>query len=150
MKKYDFLPDNFFELPVGERRQILLANADDVEEETFHKPLAHDERVHLKDTLSEVSIRLSNKQAEYDKIKEEWREEIIKPLKSQRDETIEKLKTGTEQVTDKVVYFRDHDAGRVVKMATDGTEIESRPMRPNERQTTMQSNIRNIGEAKGE
>lgn len=144
MKNYDFLPDDFFEWSVSEREKFLLANADEVKEEDFFKPLAHEERTELKDDLSEVSIELSNKQAEYDDIKDHWRNDIIKPLKAKREETIEKLKTGQEQVHGKVVYIRDHDNGRVVKMAPDGTELKSRPMRPSERQTTTQSNIRKL------
>jgi hypothetical protein len=147
-KQYDFLPDDFFDRTPKEREEFLIANADEVKEEDFYKPLAHDERAELKDTLSDVSIDLSNKQAEYDEVKQHWREEIIKPLKEKRDSTIEKLKTGQEPVHGKVVYIRDHDNGRVIKMAPDGTELESRPMRPSERQTTTQSNIRNINQAK--
>lgn len=147
-KQYDFLPDDFYDRPVHEREKFLKANADEVREEDFFKPLAHQERAELKDDLSEVSIDLSIKQEEYDKIKEKWREEIIKPLKQKRKEVIEKLKTGQEQIHGQVVYIRDHDKGRVIKMAVDGTELESRPMRPSERQTTTQSNIRQINSQK--
>ncbi len=144
MKNYDFLPDDFYEWPTADRAQFLRDNADEVKEETFHKPLAHEDRSELKDTLSDVSIDLSTQQEEYDKVKAHWREEVIKPLKETLGETVQKLKTGTEQVTGDVVYIRDYDRGKVVKMAEDGTELMVRPMRPGERQTTTHSNIRNI------
>ena len=144
MEKIDILPADFYNKPLGTRKEFLEANADQIARNVpVIRPIKGEDKERLKEAYIRLSLKLANLQAEYDEIKEKWKE-TLDPVKKEVKDHLEKLNTGIEQLKDDTYDIRDHDNGRVYTLLATGEVIDDRRMLPHERQNT----IHNISNAK--
>lgn len=135
--------DIFQNIPKEERRQVLEDSCDTViEHYNFIKRLSEEE-------LEEIALNHADNDVQISRIerrKKELLDEIkieLAPFKERREDYLTKLRNKTENTTDTVYLMKDFDADKVRLYAPDGTCIEERRMRPEERQTSMIRQLRN-------
>lgn len=127
-----------------EKKRYLEANADRVREgRTVPRPLDDGEKARLRFDLQNVSIELSNIQKEYKEVQKEFREKI-NDMKESVESILSQLKQGFEEVTGTTYEIRDYEGERVYEILEDGTQVDNRPMLPDERQSTVQSEMRKV------
>lgn len=144
--KKPMLPDDWAHRSVMEKQNYLEANADKIKaDQPVRRPLDDDEKETMRYRLQEESIKLSDKEKAYKEVQKEWREEINE-LKETVAEIISSLKKGFEEVSGTTYDLRDQKEGRVYVYMADGTLIDNRRMLPDERQSTIQSGMRSVGD----
>lgn len=141
---HPMLPSNFFDRLPREREQFLRDNADAIEKDRVRKPLTKEELEDAKDKLTEVSLKLRRKKDKYEEVKKHWRDEVIDPLKDTVGELLDKLENKGEIVDGEIFYIRDHNNNMVYGFLEDGTQVRSRPMRHEEKQSTIHQNMRKV------
>lgn len=141
---HPMLPDNFFDRLPREREQFLRDNADAIEQDRVRKPLTREELEDAKDKLTEVSLKLRRKKDKYEEVKKHWRDEVIDPLKDTVGELLDKLENKGEIVDGEIFYIRDHNNNMVYGFLEDGSQVRSRPMRHEEKQSTIHQNMRKV------
>lgn len=138
------LPNDWEERTIMQKQRYLEANADKIKsDQVVRRPLDDDEKESMRYNLQEESIKLSDKEAQYKEVQKQWREDINES-KEAVSNILESLKRGYEEVTGTTYDIRDHDEGRVYVFMADGTIIDNRRMLPDEKQQTIQSNMRKI------
>lgn len=143
-QKHPMLPADWEHRSPIEKKRYLEANADKIKDnQLVRRPLEDGEKETLRYQLQEESIKLSDKEKQYKEVQKEWREEINE-VKEEVADILSSLKQGFDEVTGTTYDLRDHDEGRVYIFMADGTEIDNRPMLPDERQSTIQSNMRKL------
>lgn len=138
------LPSDFSEWSTMEQRSYLRENADNIRQEQVRRPLSQEEISDAEKKLALKSLELRKTQQQYDKVKEEWREEKINPLKSNVEELLDTLENKAEIVDGEVYYIRDHQNEMVYGFLPNGQEVDRRPMLNEEKQTTIHSNMRKV------
>lgn len=142
--QHHLLPADFTTRTPSEKERYLEASADKViRDETIRLPLSDEKKESLRFRLEKASIKLTDAVDEYDEVKK-YHRDVIKDLKDNLAEILAQLRTGVEQIQGNKYEIRDYDSGRVTVFAADGTEIESRPMLPEERQSTINSSMRKV------
>lgn len=138
------LPGDFSSWHPAEKRQFLRDNADEIKHDQVRKPLSPDQINDAEKKLAIKALELRKKQAQYDRVKEEWREETIKPLKAEVETLLDTLEEKAELVEDDVFYLRDYENEMVYGLMADGSEVDRRPMLNEEKQQTVQSGMRAV------
>jgi len=136
------LPKDWDDWSPGEKETFFRENAEDVEHKTITKPLSRKELEDAQQELSIASVDLRKKEREYDKVKEKWREEIIKPRKEKVDVLLDQLENEAEEMEGNVFLLRDFQREMVYEVLADGTVINARPMMHKEKQFKTQSHMR--------
>lgn len=136
------MKEQFFstEIPLEERAQILEDTCDKViKNYPYVRRLTEEELDGKAHQLADVSIQIE----EIDERKKEFLAEIKEerdPLSRESKELIRALKNKVEESTDTVYLIKGDD--RAYIYAPDGTLIEDRRLRPDERQTTIMRPLR--------
>lgn len=83
-----------------QRKQLLIDNADDVVEMSYHKSFDSDQLANRKEDLVNTSIKIAELEKDIADYRAQVNEEL-KPLKKQRDQLISDLKSKGEDVFEK-------------------------------------------------
>lgn len=143
-KTHPVLPSDFHDRSPQEKRAFLENVADTIRDDRpVNRPLSDDEKTQLRYDLQQVTIRLRDIEAEYKDVQKDYREQINE-LKESIGDIISQLKQGFEEVHGTTYEIRDYDNERVFVLMSDGTEVDNRPLLPNERQHTIQTDLRKI------
>lgn len=133
----------FSEKTPEERLKALKANADKMEELTYTKPLTQEE-------LDEYRENYSDKSIEFSKLDDEKKVTVssindqVKPVKKDLDLLLRIIKTKAIEITDETYLFADHETGMMEYFDGNGEMVYARRLRPEEKQTTINSQIRKI------
>lgn len=130
--------------PIELRAQILKDSCDKIEERSYLSKYDQEEINLLRAELADVSIRLENLEEELAAKKEEYKGKI-KPLQERIGKILNNLKNGGEYVKGEVYKFILEDEGRVGWYTPDGYLLEERPISQEDRQRTVQMEIRRTG-----
>jgi len=118
--------------------------ADFIKEETYEAPLTEEELDDVKTRVTRLNI---NKQKLEDEKKEfmDKHNAEMKPLKADLEMMVREARSGHRQTKGKVYYIADQEAG-IMKMAVeDGLIIGTRPLKAEERDTTIFHQMRSTG-----
>jgi predicted transcriptional regulator len=144
MKTHTLLPADFHARSLVDRKRYLDSAADKViHNETDRKPLSDEQIETLRFDLEKLSIKLADLNEQYDDVKKQWRDDI-KEAKENVEEVLTQLRAGMETVRGTVYEIRDYETNRVFRFFEDGSELGDRPMLPEERQQTIQSDMRRV------
>lgn len=135
------LPNKFENeaLSLEEIYSELHATADSIEHgRTVTRPISAQEIITNQRELAKVTKRLDQMNREINKIKEEFGE---KELKATRTELIAELSNSEETSQQEVFIFKDFSTNIANEYNKNGDWIGSRPLKSDERQTTIMSKI---------
>ena len=109
-----------------QRKQLLLDNADEVVEMSYHKAFDEDQMATRKEELVQSSIKIAELEKQIADYRAEVNEEL-KPLKKQRDKLISDLKSKGEDVFEKCYKMVNTDDKVAEFYNADGYCIMTRP-----------------------
>lgn len=132
------------ETPIEQRAQILKDSCDKIEERSYLSKYDQEETNLLRAELATVSIQLGTIQEELDGIKSDYKGKL-KPLQERIDKILYNLKNGGEYVKGECYKFIDQEEERVGWYTPDGYLLEERPITQEERQKTIQMEVRRTG-----
>lgn len=132
------------ELPIERRAQILKDSCDKIEERSYLSKYDQEETNLLRAELANVSIQIGTLQEELEGIKSDFKGKL-KPLQERINKILYNLKNGGEYVKGECYKFIDEDEERVGWYTPDGYLLEERPITQEERQRTVQMEIRRTG-----
>jgi hypothetical protein len=127
-----------------EREAFLKDNCDKVEEKGYMKPFTPEQLQGHKEKLANVSIEISEIEAEKKEAAEVFKGQL-KPLVESRGQMVSNIKAKAEYVKEICFKFVDQDAKEVGYYNADGDLIESRPATADELQPTIFSLARKTG-----
>jgi hypothetical protein len=130
--------------PIEQRAQILKDSCDKIEERSYLSKYDQEETNLLRAELANVSIKLGTIQEELDGIKSDYKGKL-KPLQERIDKILHNLKNGGEYVRGECYKFIDQEEERVGWYTPEGYLLEERPITQEERQRTVQMEIRRTG-----
>ncbi len=130
--------------PIEQRAQIMKDSCDKIEERSYLSKYDQEETNLLRAELANVSIQLGTMQEELEGIKSDYKGKI-KPLQERIDKILYNLKNGGEYVRGECYKFIYEDEGRVRWYNPAGYLLEERPITLEERQRTVQMEIRRTG-----
>lgn len=133
----------FNDIRLEERSQYLRDNCDAVEKVSYSKLYTTEELAEKRETLTEVSIRIADIEAELEAAKTKYKE-LLKPLKRDKASVIENLKLKARNVEEECFKFFDEETRMVGYYNSEGVLVNSRPAFPNE----MQGNLFRINPTK--
>ena len=116
--------------------QMLSDNADTVEEVGYMKAFTPEEMETMKDRLSKIVIDINDIDEEKKAANDEFKLRK-KPLETEKQELLANIKSKSEYVVEDCYKFCDHDEQMVGYYNKQGILVDCRPMRPDERQTTL-------------
>ena len=120
--------------PVEQRAQILRDSCDEVVEKSYLSKFSQEETNELRANLVE----------NFDVVKADFKGKM-KPLQERIGKMLDDLRKGGEYIKGECYKFIDQDEGRVGYYTPDGYLLEERPMKPEERQKTIQMAVRLTG-----
>lgn len=123
------------------RQQFLADNCDAVVDKGYMKPYTPEELQGHKENLANVSIEISEIEAEMKQAQAEFKGRL-KPLKEQRTNMVANIRAKAEYVTEKCFRFTDQQAKMTGFYNQDGELIESRPATADELQPTIFAALR--------
>lgn len=122
------------DLPVDERDTLLKGESSEiVENETYIIPMNEVEIAIAKDELTKASVDKSYLEEEIDEARAEFKARM-EPLKTKISEAIEQMRTRQRKVVGRVYHMPDHENNMVHVISEHGHVLNSRPMKPEERQ----------------
>lgn len=120
--------------PVEQRAQILRDSCDEVVEKSYLSKFSQEETNELRANLVEVQIQMQELTENFDVVKADFKGKML-----------DDLRKGGEYIKGECYKFIDQDEGRVGYYTPDGYLLEERPMKPEERQKTIQMAVRLTG-----
>lgn len=121
------------DLPIDEIENVL-AEATTIDDNiTYYRPMDPTEVSIVQNELSVASIEKSYLEEEIEEAKQGFKERM-EPIKERVSEAIAELKTKTRKITGKVYTLADHETNMVHMVDSKGNAINSRQMKPEERQ----------------
>lgn len=129
------------ETPIEQRAQILRDSCDQIEERHYTKKFEQPEINERREELAEVSIQINTISQELKEINADYKGRL-KPKEERRGRILEELKAGGEYVKSECYKFVDPETGEVGWYSPEGYLLESRAMKPEERQRTAFQSLR--------
>lgn len=121
-----------------QRIELLEANAEGIEEMTYLIPLSDEEMNEKRISFVNVSVTESRVSDEYSEVKKQYRDKL-KDLVAQKTATMLAIKQGAVEETGKVYKMLDREANSAIFYNSKGYVVLTRPMLPEEKQTTIYS-----------
>lgn len=118
------------------RLQLFRDNCFSEDVRTFLEPFTEDEKIDLKDDLASSNIKLARIRTKFDTVKAEYKGQID-PLKKDIAQTVSMLSSGHKEVTKRIFLMQDHENDKMITYDEDGNFVESRRLKPEERQMTI-------------
>jgi flagellar motility protein MotE (MotC chaperone) len=108
-----------------DRIEFLSSNCDRVEQIGYMRRFLPEQLVQMKETLSEVDIKLNDVEEELAAVKQDFKARL-KPLEDERKRLLSCLKSKAEYVTESCYKIIDYDAREVGFYNAEGDLVESR------------------------
>lgn len=124
------------DLSPAERLSILEGDNAGIEEGNYVKPLDNEETSILQNEMVAVMIKRSMLETEFDQVKKDYKDRI-EPLKELIAESLDNLKTRTKQVAGKLYKMIDYDNKAVHFIDVEGNVVNSRMLKPEERNFSL-------------
>ncbi len=124
------------DVPKEQRSQMLQDMATKTSNETVRRSYSEDEKVQMKDFLSEESIQLMDQTEEFKAIKKQF-DALMKSRKSAILESLKCIKKGYSEQTEKVFLFDDQEKGVMDIHDCNGEFLYSRKLYADERQVKI-------------
>lgn len=124
------------ELPVQQRKQLLIDNCDHHEETNYMRDLDQDEINERMSSLSKNLIAISKQDDILDEHKEVHKG-VTKPLKLSNAKLLEEIKNRKTEVEGTLYYIADHENGVMEVYNENGEFQHSRRLRPEEKQARL-------------
>ena len=118
----------------AEKKQMLQDNCFDTEVGTYVRPLTEEDIAVRKDTLAENYNKIGTLTAELDMIKSEYKGKID-PLKHEMAIVADEIKSRNTEENGTLYMFKDEDGGMMGYYDEKGELVNSRRLRPDEKQT---------------
>lgn len=131
-------------LNAAQREAFLKDNCDQVEEKGYMKPFTPEQLQGHKEGLANVSIEISEIEAEKKEAIEIFKGKL-KPLFEQKNQMVSNIKSKAEYVKEICYKFIDHEAKMTGFYNAEGDLIEMRPATADELQPTIFSMARKTG-----
>jgi hypothetical protein len=112
---------------------MLRDNADSSEEIGYMKPFTEEEILAMKDDLAEVSIEINDIEIEKKEVASTFKHKL-EPLVDQKKETLKLIKNKAKFVKELCYKMIDQDEQMVTYYNSIGEIVESRRIRPDEKQ----------------
>lgn len=122
--------------PEAQRAQILRDNCNTIENIGYTKQFTADQLIDMKDRLSEVSIEANEIEIEKKEAMDGFKHRL-QPFNEEKKELLSNLKNKAKYVNEDCFKMIDHESGMVGYYNSLGDLVEMRPIRQNERQTTI-------------
>lgn len=122
---------------VDERLRILKENANKTEETTYSKDLSDPELEKERQEFAELAVEIANKEEELKETKEGFAR-VLKPMKSQFNETMTVIHNRRKTVTEEVYLIHDPKTMEVGIYNHRGELIRSRKLTDQERQYELE------------
>jgi hypothetical protein len=119
-----------------EIKRILIDNCEGVEEKTYTKRLTEDELQEKNQQFIDANINIDKADETLSQAKHEHKS-IVKPLKDERKHLLRTVKTKHEEITGPLYRLANHADGMIDYVDLSGNIIESRRMKPEEKQGRM-------------
>lgn len=116
----------------AQRKSILEAHSDGVEEKEIFRPMSQDEIKVAEHDLAEIACEMAGHDETLDKAKAVHKGAVT-PLKSQYGYLRSKIRAKGETIMANVYKFFNHDDGTVEYYDDEGTMVDVRPMKPSEK-----------------
>lgn len=117
-----------------QRLQMLQDNCYDTESGSYVRPLTEDDIAVRKDTLADNYNKIGTLTAELDLIKAEYKGKI-EPLKQEMAIVADEIKSRTTEHNGTLYMFKDDESGMMGYYDDKGELVNSRRLRPDEKQT---------------
>lgn len=115
-----------------QRRSILEAHSDGVEEKEIFRPMSAEEIKTAEHELAEIACEMQGHDETLDKAKQ-IHKGAVTPLKSQYAYLRNKIRAKGESIMANVYKFFNHEDGTVEYYDDEGTMVDVRPMKPSEK-----------------
>jgi len=126
-----------------ERETVLIGESATVEEQTYLIPIDEPELSVIKDELSQASVKKAYIDEEIKIVKEEFKSRL-EPLNEIISSSIDSLKSRSKKVTGKVYSLPDFENKMMHAVDSKGNVLNSRPLKPEERQMMIGHSITKI------
>lgn len=127
------------DLTEDERKTVLDGECFSVEESSYMKPLSDQELIEYRAEFSQVSIEISVIQDELKEIKENFKKRL-EPLVTKVSSHLAAIKARGLWTKGRVYLMPDHENRVMHIVSSEGIVIDSRMMKPEERQMTIHQN----------
>lgn len=121
------------DLPASERLTIIEGENTGIEEGQYVKPLTDDETRIMQSEAVQIMIKKSLLENEFKEVKQSYKDQID-PLSDQIGEFVENMKTRSRLISGKLYKIPDYENKAMHFVDIDGNVINSRMMKPEERQ----------------
>lgn len=126
----------FGEYPAAKRVELLEDNADSKEEIGYMRRFTSEEMADMKDELSDLDIQLNDLEEDKLAAMQEFKDKM-RPLQEEKKSILANLKNKSEFVRESCYKMCDFENAMVGFYNKDGELVESRQMRPEERQKRL-------------
>lgn len=126
----------FADVPPENRLRMLMDNCDSRDETKYMKDLSQEELDVKRETLTTNYININDLDEELAIIKASFKERT-EPLKQENKTLLAQVKTRKEEVKGVIFNFADHEEGMMNTFDEGGDLIQSRRLRPDERQAKL-------------
>lgn len=121
------------ELTAKERLMIMQENSAKVEKTTYQKPLSAEDLAARREDHADNCILLSYIEDEFKEVKDEFKDKMD-PLKTKNKTLLTEIKTKQSTVDGTLYHLANHDEGMMETYDSEGFLVESRRLRPEEKQ----------------
>ncbi|WP_312208257.1 hypothetical protein [Empedobacter sp.] len=119
-----------------QRKAFLQDNADSIELTSYTRKFTHEELAEFKDKLSTVAININSIAIEKKDVMDEFKDRM-KPLNIEHSDLLEKIHNKAEVVEEDCFKMISHEEGMVGFYNQLGELVYSRPILPQEKQSTI-------------
>jgi len=133
------------ELTPKERLSILQENAAKIEQTIYQKSLSQDELGARREDLADNCIRLNKFEDELKEVKDDFKFKMD-PLKVHNKRLLTEIKTKQTEVDGTLFHMANHEDGMMETYDNEGFLIASRRLRPEEKQGTIFSLPKAVGQ----
>ncbi len=130
---------NLKDLSFEDRMSVLESESARSEEQSYMKPLTDKELIDYRAEFSQTSIEISVIEDELDDIKKDFKARL-EPLKASVSIALAAIKQRGLWIKGKVYLMPDHENRVMHIVSSEGIVIDSRMMKPEERQYLLNSN----------
>jgi hypothetical protein len=108
---------------------------------SYFKKFTPSEMDEMKDNLADKSIELNALEEDYEEIKSDHKAKT-KPIKKAISGLLENIKAKGQTISEEVYQINDYENNRALFYNKEGEEVFSRPLKADEKQTTIYSMAR--------